>query len=64
MDNFSSQQQEFDTQQKRSLPTGRWIFDSILSLMRRSLNWLAVSFQLTKEEQQNAGVFLGHLGDE
>jgi len=64
MDNSSFQQQESDTQQKRVFSTGMWIFDSILPLMRHSLKWLAVFFQLTEEEQENAGVFLGRLGDE
>jgi hypothetical protein len=40
------------------------IFDSILPLMRRSVKWLAGFFQLTEEEQENAGVFLGRLGNE
>jgi len=40
------------------------IFDSILSLMRHSVNWLAGFFQFTEEEQENAGVFPGRLGNE
>ena len=63
MDN-SFQQQEFDSQQKRGFSTGMQIFDSILSHMRHSLNWLAGFFQLTEEEQKDAGIYLGRLGDE
>ena len=43
MDN-SLHQQESDRQQKRGFSTGKWTFDSILSLIRHSLNWLAVFF--------------------
>ena len=60
MDN-SFRRQESDTQQKRVFLIDSQVFDSILTLMRHSLNWLAGFFQLTEEERENAGVFLGHL---
>jgi hypothetical protein len=63
MDN-SFHRQESDTQQKRVFLIVSQIFDSILPLMRHSLNWLAGFFQLTEEEQENAGVYLGRLEDE
>ena len=63
MDN-SFRRQESDTQQKRVFLIDSQVFDSILTLMRHSLNWLAGFFQLTEEERENAGVFLGHLEDE
>jgi hypothetical protein len=63
MDN-SFHRQESDTQQKRVFFIVSQIFDSILPLMRHSLNWLAGFFQLTEEEQENAGVYLGRLEDE
>jgi hypothetical protein len=59
MDNsFHRQGQRSDTQQDRksflvSLP----IFVSVLK-------WLANLIKLTEEEQENAGVYLGRLGDE
>jgi len=59
----SFHRQESDTQQKRGFLIDLQIFDSILLLMRHSLNWLAGFFQLTEEEQENAGVYLGRLGD-
>jgi hypothetical protein len=63
MDN-SFHRQESDTQQKRVFLIVSQIFDSILPLMRHSLNWLAGFFQLTEEEQENAGVYLVRLEDE
>jgi len=63
MDN-SFHRQESDTHKKRNFSTSMWTFDSIVLLMRHSLNWLAGFFQLTDEEQENAGVHLGRLGDE
>jgi len=63
MDN-SFHRQESDTQQKRVFLIDSQIFDSILPLMRHSLSWLAGFFQLTEEEQENAGVYLGRLEDE
>jgi hypothetical protein len=60
----SFHRQESDTQQKRGFLIDLQIFDSILLLMRHSLNWLAGFFQLTEEEQENAGVYLGRLGGE
>jgi len=59
----SFHRQESDTQKKRVFLIDLQIFDSILLLMRHSLNWLAGFFQLTEEEQENAGVYLGRLGD-
>jgi hypothetical protein len=64
MDNSSFQQQESGMQQKRGFSTGMQTFDNILSLIRHYLNWLAGFFQLTEEERENAGVFLGRLGNE
>jgi hypothetical protein len=32
--------------------------------MRHSFYWLADLFQLTEEERENAGIYLGRLGDE
>jgi hypothetical protein len=63
MDN-SFQQQESDTRQNNGFLAGLQIFDSLLPIMRRSVNWLAGFFQLTEEEQENAGVYLGRLGGE
>jgi hypothetical protein len=56
--------QESNMQQPSGFLASLWIFDSILPLMRRSVKWLAGFFQLTEEERENAGVFLGHLEDE
>lgn len=55
---------ESNMQQQSGFLTSLRIFDSILSLMRHTVNWLAGFFQLTEEEQENAGVFLGRLGNE
>lgn len=55
---------ESNMQQQNVFLTSLRIFDSILSLMRHTVNWLAGFFQLTEEEQENAGVFLGRLGNE
>ena len=60
MGNPFFQQQISDTQQKR----GFSVFSSLLPLMRHSVNWLAGLFMLTKEEQEDAGVYLRRLGDE
>jgi len=51
MDN-SFHRQGFDKQQSRGFLTGLQIFDGIL-------NWLAGLIQLTEEEQENAGIYLG-----
>jgi hypothetical protein len=64
MDNSFHQQESGTQQQRRGFLVDSQIFDSILPLMRHSLNWLAGFFQLTDEEQENAGVYLGRLGDE
>ena len=63
MDN-SFHRQESDAQQKSSFLAGMQIFDSILPLMRHSVNWLVGLLKLTKEEQEEAGVYFSHLGDE
>jgi len=62
MDN-SFHQQEPDRLKKRFF-AGLQIFESILPLMWRSINWLADFIKLTEEEQADAGLFLGHLGNE
>jgi len=51
MDN-SVQRQGSDAQRPGGFLTGLQIFDGIL-------NWLAGLFQLTEEEQKDAGVYLG-----
>ena len=63
MDN-SFHRQESDAQQKSSFLASMQIFDSILPLMRHSVNWLVGLLKLTKEEQEEAGVYFSHLGDE
>jgi hypothetical protein len=63
MDN-SFQRQESDTQQKSGFLASLQIFDSILPLMRHSVNWLAGLIKLTEEEQEDAGIYLGRLGGE
>jgi hypothetical protein len=63
MDN-SFHRPEADTQQKRGLLNDWQIFDSILPLMQHSLNWLVEFFKLTEGELEDAGVYLGRLGDE
>jgi len=62
----SFQRKESDThhQQKSGFLASLQTFESILSLIRRSVNWLAGLIKLTKEEQENAGISLSHLGDE
>lgn len=62
MDN-SFHRQDLDTQQKRNIFTGLQIFVSILPLTWHSINWLAVLIKLTEEEQEDAGIYLGRLGD-
>jgi hypothetical protein len=64
MDNSSFQQQESDTRKNSSFSAGVQIFDSILPLMRHSVSWLAGLLKLTEEEQEEAGVYPSHLGDE
>jgi hypothetical protein len=64
MDNSSFQQQESDTQKNRRFLAGLQIFDSILPPLRHSVNWLAGLLTLTDEEQEEAGVYFGRLGDE
>jgi len=55
---------ESNMQQTSGFLASLRIFDSILPLMRRSVNWLAGLIQLTEEEQEDAGIYLGHLGNE
>jgi len=62
MDN-SFHRQDLDTQQKRNTFTGLQFFESILPLMWRSVNWLADFVKLTEKEREDAGLFLGCLGD-
>lgn len=59
MDNsFHRQGPGANPQQPRGrLANSLRIFESIL-------HWLYTLIQLTKEEQQDAGIYLGHLGDE
>ncbi|HEX6269867.1 MAG TPA: hypothetical protein VFZ43_06500 [Anaerolineales bacterium] len=35
-----------------------------LSLLDRIMNWLASLIKLTEEEQEDAGIYLGRLGQE
>ena len=63
MDNSSFQQQESDTRKNSGFSAGLQIFDSILPLLRHSVSWLADLLKLTEEEQEEAGVYFGHLGD-
>jgi hypothetical protein len=56
--------QESNMQQPSGFLTSLRIFDSILPLMRRSVKWLAGFLQVTEEEQEDAGIYLGHLGNE
>lgn len=63
MDN-SFQRQESDAQQKRGILDSLQVFDSILSFIRHSVILLAGLIWLTEEEQEDAGVYLGHPGEE
>jgi hypothetical protein len=64
MDN-SFHRQESDVQQKSGFLASMQIFDSLLPLlMQRSASWLAGLLKLTEEEQEEAGVYFGRLGDE
>lgn len=64
MDSTSFQQQESDAQPKNIFLDRPQVFDSLLRLMRHSVGWLAGLLNLTEEEQEDAGVYLGRLGDE
>ena len=64
MDNSSFQQQESDTRQESGFFAVLQILESLLSLLRHSLNRLAGILKLTEEEQEDAGVYLSRLGDE
>jgi hypothetical protein len=66
MDNSFHRQQgpESGSQQKSGFFASLQIFASILPLMRHSVNWLAGFIKLTEEEQEAAGVYLSHPGDE
>ena len=63
MDN-SFHRQASDVQQNSGPLASLQIFGSILLFIRNSVNWLAGLIKLTEEEQENAGVYLGHLEDE
>ena len=56
MDN-SIHEQESDTQDRQSLLAGLLILNGIM-------NWLLSLIKLTEEEQQDAGIYPGRLGDE
>ena len=56
MDN-SIHEQESNTQDQKSFLAGLLIFNSIV-------NWLLSLIKLTEEEQQDAGIYPGRLGDE
>jgi len=59
MDNsFHRQGQGSDTQQDRKS------FLVSLPILASILQWLASLFKLTEEEQEEAGIYLGHLGGE
>jgi len=63
MDN-SFHRQKFDTQQQKSgFLASLQILDSILPLMRHAVKWLAGLIKLTEKEQEDAGIYLGRLGD-
>ena len=56
MDN-SIHEQDSDTRDQKSLLAGVLIINSII-------NWLINLIKLTDEEQQDAGIYRGRLGDE
>lgn len=56
MDN-SIHEQELGTQDQESFLGDRMILSSII-------NWLTHLIRLTEEEQQDAGIYPGRLGDE
>jgi hypothetical protein len=67
MDNFFHRRQgkESGTQPYSGFSARLQIFtSSILSLMRRSANWLEGLTKLTEEEQEEAGIYPCHPGDE
>lgn len=66
MDNSFHRQQgpESGTQQKSGFSASLQVFTSLLPLIRHSVNWLASLTRLTEEEQEEAGIYLGHLRDE
>jgi len=55
MDN-SFHRQESDAQQNGGFLASLQIFDRIV-------NWLAGLLKLTEEEREDAGIYLGHLGE-
>jgi len=59
----SFNRKELGAQQKRNLLAVLRIFESIFLFIRRSVNWLASLVKLTEKEREDAGLFLGHLGD-
>lgn len=66
MDNSFHRRQgpESGTQQKSGFSASLQSFTSLLLLMRRSVDWLASLTNLTEEEQEEAGIYPGHLRDE
>ncbi len=56
MDN-SIREQESNTRDQKSFLAGVLILNSII-------NWLVSFIKLTEEEQQDAGIYPGRLGDE
>ena len=56
MDN-SIHEQELNTRDQKSFLAGLLILDGIM-------NWLVSLIKLTEEEQQDAGIYPGRLGDE
>ncbi len=59
MDHSFRQQGSETHQQPGGLLASLQIFNSILPLMRHSVNWLAGLIQLTEEEQKDAGIQIG-----
>ena len=55
---------ESGTRQKSGFLANLQVFTSLLPLIRHSINWLASLTRLTEEEQEEAGIYPGHLRDE
>ena len=53
----SIHEQESDTRDRQSLLAG-------LLILTRIMNWMLNLIKLTEEEQQDAGIYPGRLGDE
>jgi hypothetical protein len=64
MENSFQRQGADDTQKKRDFRIGLQIFESILTFMRHSVKWLIGLDKLTEKEQEDAGIYLGRLGNE